>query len=105
MGDVDGMSMVPAPAADAMSRLATAGDDMTSGWRAVDTELTGLTGQLGRGVLGAAFMAGYREAATQTARAVEQCCQVPGRLAAKGTTSVDSYVSNDSDNRDTLTAP
>lgn len=92
MGDVN---MDPAATANAMGRVADAGRSMTSEWHAIEAEIAGLAGQLGRGDLGAAYLAGYRESAAQAARAADQCCRTPGVLADKGNACVGAYRSTD----------
>ncbi|NKE61189.1 hypothetical protein FXN61_32215 [Lentzea sp. PSKA42] len=94
MGD-DGLHMDTASTAAAMDRIANAGQTMTGDWRTVSAEITSLGGQLGRGDLGAAFLAGYGELAAQVASDAEQRCQVPGLLADAGNACVDSYRSAD----------
>lgn len=92
---MNGPEMDPEATADAMTLLAAAGQHMGTGWGAITAELDGLVGQLGRGELGAAFLDGYRQPAGDTAKAVERCCQVPGRLAATGNECIGTYVSTD----------
>lgn len=78
-----------------MHRVTAIGDQLDSAWGAVTARLDGAIGGLGGGVLGAAFMAGYQEPASQTAATVERHRQVPGRLAGVGHESVAGYVSAD----------
>lgn len=94
MGD-DGIHMDTASTADAMDRIATAGQTMAGDWRTVGGEITSLGGQLGRGDLGAAFLAGYQELAAQVASDAGQRCQEPGLLADVGNACIDSYRSAD----------
>ncbi len=97
MGD-DQIHMQTASVAAAMGRMATAGQTMAGDWRAIGGEVAGLGGQLGRGDLGAAFLAGYREPAAQVTAAADRCCQEPTALADMGTANVDSYQSVDAGN-------
>lgn len=96
--------MNPTPAGAAMNRLAETGTAMTEGWRAAAGEVAALAGQLGKGELGAAFVAGYRQPAEDTAKAADQCCQLPGRFAASGTQCVAQYVAADQHGGQAITA-
>jgi hypothetical protein len=91
----DHIGMHPAAAQAQMSRLTAAGERMTTGWGTTSKQVTDLAGQLGKGELGAAFLAGYQQPATETATAVEQCCALPGQYATTGTGCVAQYTSAD----------
>lgn len=103
MGD-DGIRMTTASTADAMGRIAAAGQTMAGDWRTVGAEIAGLAGQLGKGDLGAAFIAGYQGPAAQVARDADQYCQEPDVLAGKGNRSVDTYGTADATSRDVVSA-
>ncbi|WP_424186520.1 hypothetical protein ACOBQX_01525 [Actinokineospora sp. G85] len=103
MGD-DAIDMDTTSTAEAMSRIATAGQAMAGGWRAAGAEITGLGGQLGRGDLGAAFLAGYRDLAARVAGDADHRCQEPGQLAAAGAASIDAYRSADATGGDVILA-
>ncbi|NUS65416.1 MAG: hypothetical protein HOQ46_17390 [Saccharothrix sp.] len=96
--------MLTESVADAMSRIATAGRTMADDWRGIGSEIAGLGGQLGRGDLGAAFVAGYRERAGQVTIDADQRCQEPGLLADLGKAGVDSYRSADEASGDVIRA-
>jgi hypothetical protein len=102
MGDLDGMDMTTEPATEGMGRVATAGQHMSTDWAAADTRISGLAGQLGAGPMGAAFLSGYGEPATQVSQTVAQCCRMPGDLAARGHTCVETYVDTDATNGDMI---
>lgn len=91
----DDIGMRPAPAGATMNRLAEAGTTMTDGWRSANAELSSLAGQLGKGELGAAFLAGYQQPAADTAKVVAQCCAAPGKFAESGNQIVAQYVAAD----------
>jgi hypothetical protein len=99
MGQPDRLDMDTGATTGAMRRVAVTGDQMDSGWRAVSARLDGAVGQLGRGELGAAFMAGYETPAAETAATVGRHCQVPGRLADMGHACVAAYESADERSR------
>jgi hypothetical protein len=101
----DHIHMETATTADAMGRVASGGQTMATDWQSCQSEITGLAGQLGGGVLGAAFLAGYQEPAAQAMRDADQCCQVPGTLADKGNTAVSTYQSADTASAGAVSAP
>jgi hypothetical protein len=78
----------PADTASTLKTLTTIGERMATDWKTISTEIANLAGQLGKGELGAAFLASYQQPATDTARAVDQCCQRPHEYATTGTQSV-----------------
>ncbi len=94
--------MDPNATTDAMTMMAAAGANLGTEWGTITTELTGLVGQLGRGELGAAFLAGYQKLASDTAAAVDQCCQRPAEFADLGNQSVTTYTTADQHGHDHL---
>jgi hypothetical protein len=94
MGD-DEIYMDTVSTADAVGRVAAAGQTMTVDWRGVSAEITSLGGQLGRGDLGAAFLDGYRQPAAQVASDADRHCRRPGQLADLGNACVNLYRSAD----------
>lgn len=95
MTQPDGLHMDTDATTHVMHRVTAIGDQLDRTWEAVTARLADATAQLGGGELGAAFMAGYQETATQTAAAVERHRQMPGRLAAVGHESIAGYLSAD----------
>jgi hypothetical protein len=91
MGQPDRADLDTAPTVSALNEVDAAGQTMSDGWRTASGQLNGLVGQLGKGPLGAAFMAGYQQEAAATSSMVERCCQVPGRFAAAGNAGVGYY--------------
>jgi hypothetical protein len=91
----DRFHLEAAPAGDAVSRVDAAGQEMTSQWQAVAAEVAGLAGQLGRGELGAAFLAGYRAPAEQVSRAADRYSGAPGRIAGAAGAGIGDYQSTD----------
>lgn len=82
---------------NAMTRLTTAGTNLGTGWSAAAAAIDGAVGPLGRGPLGAAFLAGYEGHARQTAEAVTTCCQRIDGLAGVGHGAVTTYETTDAD--------
>ncbi|WP_163505261.1 hypothetical protein [Fodinicola acaciae] len=91
MGQPNRADIDTAATTSALTELNTAGQTMSDGWRAASAQLTGLIGQLGKGPLGAAFMAGYQQEAAATSSMVDHCCQTPGRFANAGNRGVNDY--------------
>lgn len=79
----------------AMNRLDAAGADLTGSWTAAAAAIGASAGQLGKGVLGQAFLQGYQAHADALAAAAATCTQIPGQLAVSGHQSVDDYVATD----------
>jgi hypothetical protein len=92
---VDGIGMYTAAAHAQMTRLTAAGERMATDWGTTSKQVADLVGRLGKGELGAAFLAGYRQPAAETARVVEQCCALPDQYATSGTSSVAQYTTGD----------
>lgn len=88
--------------ADAMDRMTNAGQHMSTDWTTASTAVADLTAKLGRGDLGAAFLAGYQTPAAQASDTATRCCQTPSQLADKGTTSVNTYTSTDTATSDLI---
>lgn len=101
---MDGIDMAPGSTTDAMSLMAAAGTHMGTSWGGITTELSGLVGRLGGGELGAAFLEGYQQLASETGRAVDHCCRQPGQFAELGNQCVDTYVTADDVSRDHIDA-
>ncbi|MFI7675782.1 hypothetical protein [Actinophytocola sp. NPDC049390] len=87
--------MRPAETADSMSRLGTAGQNLTTSWSSARTSIAALEGRLGNGQLGAAFMGRYRPGAEQAARTVARWVAQLTDLARGGSQAVDGYVGTD----------
>jgi len=77
----------------AMGLLAGVGDRLAGGWGAVSAAVDAGVRGLGRGELGAAFMAGYQQPATRTAAGFDRVCRAPGTLAEVGHGCVTGYSS------------
>jgi hypothetical protein len=92
-------SLFPEHTNSTLNRLNTVSERMTTAWGTTKAEITGLAGQLGHGELGAAFLAGYQQLATEISEAVDQCCQRPGQFAATGNQAVTGFVTVDGDNQ------
>jgi len=92
---VDGIDMDSEATTSAMAQLDQAGSSMSTGWGEVSTRLRSLSGRLGQGELGAAYMDGYQRPAAETTAAVDQHCSHPGRLAAIGHQCVGLYQTAD----------
>lgn len=101
----DHIHMETTATADAMSRVASGGQAMTSDWQSCQSEISGLAGQLGGGVMGTAFLTGYQEPAAQAMRDADQCCQTPGTLADAGNMAVGTYQSTDAASANAVGAP
>lgn len=101
----DHIQMETSTAADAMGRVASGGQTMSTDWQSCQSEISGLAGQLGSGTMGAAFLSGYQEPAAQAMRDADQCCQTPGTLAEKGTAAVGTYQSVDTASASAVGAP
>ena len=100
----DHMRMDTAETAHQMNLIAASGEAMATGWRTAAAHIAELAGQLGRGVLGTAFMDGYRNEAAATATAIAKCCEEPGQLAAAGSSAVTTYIAADDHSADVLNA-
>lgn len=85
-----------------LNTLSTVSERMTTNWATTKAEIAGLVEQLGHGELGAAFLAGYQQLATEVADAVDQCCRRPGEFAATGNHAVTGFVTMDADNQQTI---
>lgn len=94
-GEGDRAAMDPAGVGDAMRALRTAGTEFVSGWSSAGSQISGLGGQLGKGPLGQAFMAGYRPGATEIAASAERGSQIPGQYADAGEGCVGLYTGMD----------
>ncbi len=81
--------------AGAMDLMETAGRQLSTGWGAVTGRLAGLSGRLGQGELGAAFLSRYERSAATTTAAVDRHCRQPGLLAATGHECAALYASAD----------
>ena len=104
MAHSNGISMATGRVAAAMNPMAHAGELLASDWHATGAELQGLVGQLGHGPLGEAFLAGYRQPATEAATAIDECCRISARLAEWGNQCVAAYQSADETSSDALRA-
>lgn len=100
----DRIGMFTAATRDQLTRLAAAGERMTAEWGATQPKIAELAGQLGKGELGAAFLAGYQQPAAETARAVDQCCALPGQYATTGHQCVTQYTTADDHGAQTINA-
>ncbi|MER5268315.1 hypothetical protein ABTZ99_40105 [Actinosynnema sp. NPDC002837] len=96
----DGAQMETAGVEQAMSRMDTAGQGAVTAWSSAATTIGSLEGQLGRGVLGQAFMGRYRVGAEQVARDVSRHVPASERLAGAGLASTADYVQADTTGRD-----
>ena len=92
---MDGIEMNSDLTVDAMNLMDEAGRGLTTGWGAANSRLSSLSGQLGQGELGAAYLDRYQQAAADTVAAMEQHCGQPGQLAAVGHQCVGLYASAD----------
>lgn len=92
---MDGIHMDPGATIGAMESMSRTGDQLSTDWGAINGRLTALAGRLGQGELGQAYLAAYRQPAADTAAAVDDHCQHPGRLAGVGHQCVDLYRSAD----------
>jgi hypothetical protein len=101
----DQLNMETAATGDAMGRVASGGQTMSTEWQSCQSEISGLAGQLGQGTMGAAFLSGYQEPAAQAMRDADQCCQQPGTLAEKGSTAVGTYQSAETASASAVSAP
>lgn len=70
----DQLDMAPQQADDGIARVGTAASELRSGWSSVHSSISGAEGQLGKGVLGAAFMGGYSAPSADIARQVDEGC-------------------------------
>jgi hypothetical protein len=91
----DRIGMHTTAAQEQMTRLTAAGQHMTTEWGTTTKKLADLAGQLGKGDLGAAFLAGYQQPAADTTRAVDQCVALPGQYATTGGQCVTQYTNAD----------
>jgi hypothetical protein len=101
----DHIQMETSTTAEAMGRVASGGQAMSTEWQSCQSEISGLAGQLGQGTMGAAFLSGYQEPAAQAMRDADQCCQKPGTLAEAGTMAVGTYESADTASASAVGAP
>lgn len=90
-----GMRMDPTEVGNATHDLTRTGGDLTTEWTAAAAAITGAAGQLGKGVLGQAFLQGYQSHAEETAAAATTHTTAPGDLATTGDRSVDTYITTD----------
>ncbi|WP_202918739.1 YbaB/EbfC family nucleoid-associated protein [Saccharothrix deserti] len=77
----------------------TAFEDAATAWSSAAATIGSLEGQLGRGVLGQAFMGRYRAGAEQVAREVGRRLAAPGELAGAGLASAAEYTQADTTGR------
>jgi hypothetical protein len=82
-------------ATNAMTSLAAIGERMATDWRTTNAELTNLLYQVGKGIMGEAFLAGYQQLATETMRVIDECCQRPGQDADDGNQKLTHYAAVD----------
>ncbi len=90
--------MAPADTGQAMNQLTAAGTDLTNGWTGASAAISSAAGQLGKGVLGQAFMQGYQGHADEVAAAAAACTPIPGQLADTGNQCVAIYVDTEDTN-------
>ncbi len=90
--------MATAATSHAMNQLGAAGADLTGSWTSVAAAIGAAAGQLGKGVLGQAFLQGYQAHADALTAACAACARIPGQLAVSGHRSVADYVATDGDN-------
>lgn len=95
-------SLFPEQTNSTLNTLHTVAERMTTNWATTKAEITGLVGQLGQGELGAAFLAGYQQLATEIITAVDQCCQRPTQFAATGNHAVTGFVTMEGDNQQAI---
>ena len=88
---MDGIHMDSEATTGAMAQMDEAGGAMNTAWGEVSTRLSALSGRLGQGELGAAYMDGYRRPAADTTTAVDRHCSHPGQMAAMGHQCVGLY--------------
>ncbi|MFC4858805.1 hypothetical protein [Actinophytocola glycyrrhizae] len=96
-GAGDRAAMDPAAVGDALRALRTAGTEFVNGWSSANSRISGLDGQLGKGPLGQAFMAGYRPGAAEIAGSADRGCRIPGQYADAGEGCVGLYTGMDGD--------
>jgi hypothetical protein len=87
--------MDPSAVGDATGELTRTGDDLTTEWTAAAAAISGAVGQLGKGVLGQAFLHGYQSHADEIAAAATAYTAAPSDLATTGNRSVDTYIATD----------
>jgi hypothetical protein len=90
--------MAPAETGQAMNQLTAAGTDLTNGWTGASAAISAAVGQLGKGVLGQAFLQGYQGHADQVTAAAGTCTRIPGQLADTGNQCVAIYVDTEDTN-------
>lgn len=104
MGGVsnDGPHMDPESTLRVMGHLADVGDSLMNAWRSDREEITGMEGMLGAGELGAAFTAGYQQAAIVTRETADTSPEVLRLLADAGMQSAGIYVTGDENARSAM---
>ena len=85
-----------------LNQLSTVSDRMAADWGAAKAEIAGMAGQLGKGELGAAFLAAYRQLAAEVADVADQCCQRPSEFAAAGNQAINAFVAVDDHSSTTI---
>lgn len=95
--DGSGPTLFPEQANSTLNKLGTVSDRMAADWGTAKAEIAGMAGQLGKGELGAAFIAAYRQLATEVADVADQCCQRPSEFTAAGNQAVNAFVTVDDD--------
>lgn len=87
----DQLNMQQEQTASAMSTLSAAGSSWEQTWSSSQATIDGLDGQLGKGILGQAFAAGYQSAKAAAVDVAARCYAMPERLATAGQRSVTDY--------------
>jgi hypothetical protein len=82
-----------------LNRLVGVGERMTTGWGDTRAGIDGHLTRLGGGELGAAFLAGYRRSAAETAHAADQHCRQPAQFAEAGNRAMANYTAIDANGR------
>ena len=88
----------------AMDGMDQSGLAMSTDWGVIGDHVTTLTGQLGQGPLGTAYLAGLPREVADTVAAVGRHCQQPGALAAVGHQCAQLYGGSEQHASDALDA-
>lgn len=95
-------SLFPEHTNSTLNRLSTVSERMADNWGTTKAEIAGLVAQLGQGELGAAFLVGYQQLASEITDAVDQCCRRPAEFAAAGNQAVTGFVTLDADHEQAI---
>ncbi|MBB4689077.1 hypothetical protein [Amycolatopsis jiangsuensis] len=89
------MEMDPSGTRSAANGIAAAGSDFGGAWAAAQGTVTGLSGGLGQGLLGQAFMKGYRPAAEKLSQAATRISAGLKSAAEAGVGATTDYEAGD----------